>query len=75
MNNTPILNPGSNFTLNIKEAARMSLNRQVGLHEHFITESFDKGINHDLILFKMSELETLCEIFQRYEDTYSNRVV
>jgi len=45
----------------------------VGLHMHFILNSIRDGVNIDLAIFKMKQLEKLSEIFEEFEDTYTKK--
>jgi len=50
---SPILNPRNNFTLNINDLARGTLDKQVGLHSQFILRSLTDGTNIALAIYKL----------------------
>ena len=40
---------------------------------HFIINAIREGVNIDLAIFKMGQLEKLSEIFEEFEDTYTKK--
>lgn len=41
---------------------------------HFILNAIREGVNIDLAIFKMGQLEKLSQIFEGFEDTYSKKL-
>ena len=53
----PIRNPRGNFSLALKESSKLSLKKQIGLHEKFILDSLNNNqVDKALICHKIHEL-------------------